>query len=383
LRILFLKPPEHATLFKAHYIQEENGIVNVFRELIHKKIFLFITGLLFFALAVQSSPLIAAQTETSASGSGKKAPAKDKYTGIFPEVVARVNNEPIYGRDLERAIRSELIPIGSPNWTDLREDYRGQLVYSALTTLINSNLLYMKAVSAGVEASDDEVQDEYLKMTQKFKDEKELKSYFDTIHVDETTVIKELHRNLVISKLIDQVVRAGIKITPEEMAEYYKTHPNEFKHPDIVRTSQILIESDGSPETDAKAKRQAEEILKRIEQGEDFADLARKYSKSPSASQGGDLGYSSKEALTPDYAEAAFSMPVGKTRLIKTDQGYRILKVTDRKKEGVSTLEEAEESLREFLANEKTQTGIMKLINNVRDESDIEYLIPAGPTLTP
>ncbi len=307
----------------------------------------------------------------------------DIYTGIFPEDVALVSGEPIKGSQLEVEVRKEMIPIGNPKWTDLREDYRNQLVYNMLNSLINTKLLFDEALANGVNVSDAEVQDEYLKMTQRFKNEEELNTYLEQLSIDTTKAIEGLHENLVIAKFVDQAIRSRVAVTPDEMEAYYRGHQDDFRHPDIVRTSQIMIESDGSEESDARAKKQAQDLLKRIESGEDFAELARKYSVSPSANQGGDIGYSARDALEPEYADLAFSIPIGNTRIIKAEQGYRILKVTDRKKEGIATLEESQEPLREFLIEEKTQAELRKLINSLRDRSEIEYLIPAGPTLTP
>jgi len=307
----------------------------------------------------------------------------DIYSGIFPEVVAMVNGEPIYGKQLEVEIRNQLVPLGSPKWPDLREDYRGQLVYAALTTLINTKLMYMEAVDNGVRASDGEVQDEYLKMVEKFENEEDMNDYLNQLNMDQTAAVNDIHKNLVISKFIDQAISSRIALTPELLETYYSENPEEFKHPDIVRTSQILIESDGTPESDSRAKQSAQDILERIENGEDFAELVRKYSAGPSSSQGGDIGFYSKEALPAEYAEVAFSLPVGKVKMMKAQQGYQIIKVTDKKKEGMSTLKESEDALREFLKEEITQTELLKLVNGLRDKSEIEYLIPAGVPLIP
>jgi parvulin-like peptidyl-prolyl isomerase len=166
------------------------------------------------------------------------------------------------------------------------------------------------------------------------------------------------------------------------MAKYYSSHPTEFQHPDIVRTSHILIQPAGdAPEQDTLAKQRAEAILARVKKGEDFAKLAKENSVDGSASQGGDVGFSSKDSLAPDYAEAAFSLPVGGVKLIKTAYGYHILKVTDKKKEGLSTLEESKDQLTAFLKDQKSQSELAKLVNKLRDEAKVEIVIPAGQPL--
>ena len=334
-------------------------------------------------LPMQAGPMQLKDAKTSSGAPAKNEQFRDIYTDLFPEVVARVNGEPIYGVQLERAIRDELVQIGSPKWTDLREDYRGQLVYNSITALVNSKLIFAEAVSNGIGATDAEVQDEYLRASKMFRNIEEMNAYLKSRHIDQDTMIAELHQNLVITKFVDGAIRKGITVTPKEISDYYSTHPDEFKHPDIVRISQILIESGATPESDAKARQQAEAILKRIENGEDFVKLAGEYSMGPTASQGGDVGYSDKASLTPEYADVVFSLPVGGVKMIKMQQGYHILKVTDKKKEGTAALEEAKEQLIEFLGEQKVQAGITKVLNRLRDESEIEILIPAGVPLNP
>ena len=91
---------------------EEYGIVSSLRRIIYLRVCLLVLGSFLFAFPLQSGPF---QTEgaTSSVKPDKKTEAKDIYSDLFPEVVATVNGESIYGRELERAIRNDLIQIGS------------------------------------------------------------------------------------------------------------------------------------------------------------------------------------------------------------------------------------------------------------------------------
>jgi parvulin-like peptidyl-prolyl isomerase len=201
---------------------------------------------------------------------------------------------------------------------------------------------------------------------------------------DRESLEKDLRESLVLAKYINETINKKVTVTPEEVTKYYSTHPSEFQHPDIVRTSHILIQPAGdTPAHDALAKQRAEEILARVKKGEDFAKLAKENSMDASAAQGGDVGFASKTALTAEYADAAFSLPVGGVKLVKTQAGYHILKVTEKKKEGLSTLEEVKDQLTEFLKNEKAQAELTVTVNRLRDQSKIEILIPSGQPLKP
>jgi parvulin-like peptidyl-prolyl isomerase len=288
---------------------------------------------------------------------------------IFPAVVARVNGKPILGRDLELQVHRELIPIGSPEWKNLREDYRGELTLSVITNLINTELIYQKAIASGIKVTDAEVQAEMKKISETFKSDAEMNAALANQLTDRTSLEKSLYKRLVVDKYVDENVNKKIEVTPEEVTKYYVSNPAEFQHPDIVRTSHILLPAGETAAQDALAKQRAEALLERAKKGEDFAKLAKDYSTDSSASQGGDLGFTSREALDPEYAEMAFSLPVGGVGLVKTQFGYHIVKVTEKKKEGLSTLDEIKPQLTEFLKNQKGQEDLAKLVNQLRDKA--------------
>ena len=325
----------------------------------------------------QSAPAAAQPKQADTEAIPPAAP-----NALFPSVVARVNGTSIPGTELEQLVRGELANIGNPKWADLREDYRGQLVLNILDSLISSKLLYQKATASGVKATDAEVQAEMQKVASNFKSDADLNLALASQNLDRATLEKNLTQNLVISKFVDENVNKKIEVTQEELGKYYSTHVTEFQHPDIVRTSHILIQPAGdTPEQDSLAKQRAEALLARINKGEDFAKLARENSMDASASQGGDIGFTTKDSLAPEYGEAAFLLPVGGIKLIKTQFGYHVIKVTDKKKEGLSTLEEVKDQLTQFMKNQKAQAELTKLVDQLRNEAKVDILIPAGQPL--
>ena len=85
----------------------------------------------------------------------------------------------------------------------------------------------------------------------------------------------------------------------------------------------------------------------------------------------------SKERLDPDYAAAAFALPVGGLKVVKSQFGYHVIKVTEKKNEGVSALEEVKEGLTEFFKEQKAQAELTKFVGDLRNQAKIEILIPA------
>lgn len=340
-----------------------------------------------FGFLQSASAAQAAKSKTDAPAAAAKSDDEAippvEPDAIFPAVVARVNGKPVLGRDLEVIVRRELARIGSPEWKSLREDYRNQLTLSALASLVNTQLLHQKALAAGTAATDAEVQAELQKIAATYKSDAEMNEALARQMMDRESHRKSLDQQLTISKYVAETINKSITVTPEEIAKFYAEHPKEFAHPDLVRSSHIMILGGETPELDARSKQRAEALLARVKKGEDFAKLAKEHSMADSASTGGDNGFASKQALETEIGEAAFSMAVGEVRLVKNRYGYHVLKVTDKKKEGVAPLEEVRDQLTQYLKSSKAQEALAKLVNQLREQAKIEVLISLGQSPKP
>ena len=318
----------------------------------------------------------------------KEAAAEEKVppagpNAIFPTVVARVNGKAVLGRDLEQRIREELLDIGSPAWQSLREDYRQELISRHLTSLIGTELIYQNAVASGIQVTDAEVQAEFDKVAQNFASDAALNTELASRGMERVDLRKELEKTLVVNRYIQQNVDKKISVIPAEVSEYYLKHPDEFKHPDIIRTSHILIAvpENATAAQDSAARQRAEALLVRVRKGEDFAKLARENSMDSSASNGGDIGYTEKGQLDPAYENAAWSMTVGQTSgIIRSSFGYHIIKVTEKKKAGSATLDEARDQLTNFLKEQKRAAEMDKMIKEMRAKAKITVQLPGAPS---
>jgi peptidyl-prolyl cis-trans isomerase C len=297
---------------------------------------------------------------------------------LFPAVVARVNAKPVLGRDLEQRVRAELSTIGSPAWKDLREDYRKELTGKALAMLIGDELLYQKAVASGVVAPQTEVQAEFEKVAKTYPNDAALNTELANRGMDRRALMREIGRNLVAEKYIQENIRKKLTLTPAELSDYYAKNPDQFKHPDMIRTSHILITvADGATaEQETLARQRAESLLDRAKKGEDFAKLAKDYSMDPSASQGGDIGLTEMGELEAEYEAAAAKLKVGEiSPIVRTSYGFHIIKLMDRKKAGTATLEEVKEQLTDFLKGQKESAEVSKLIQTLQGAAKIEVLL--------
>ncbi len=346
--------------------------------------------LLLFAAVCFSRSEPKARESASSFAQAKLPPGSKEATSVppaapnalFPSVVAKVNGEAIPGRDLDALVRNELSAMGDPEWKDLRREFRNELILNNITVLINSRLLYQKAVASGIKATPVEVKAEMQKVAETFKNEAEMNETLARENTDRVYLEKSIYENLTITKYVDATVNKKVVVASGEAANYYSNNLKEFHHPEIVRTSRILIRAAGNaPEQDAAAKKRAEALMARLRKGEDFAALARENSMESSASNGGDIGFASRDGLAPEYSEAAFSLPLEGIKLIKTQYGYYIVKVFDKKQEGLFTLEEAKPQIHERLKAQKAQENLSALIKQLREKATIEILISAKELL--
>ncbi|HYK90643.1 MAG TPA: peptidylprolyl isomerase [Acidobacteriota bacterium] len=342
----------------------------------------------------QSSPQKTPPKSSTAPAQAAKEAAKEPEEvipspgpdALFPAVVARVNGKAVLGRDLEQRIQAELATIGSPAWKNLREDYRQQLTGQSLGSLIANELLYQRATEAGIKASDTEVQVEFAKVAKTFASDAEMNMQLANRGLDRAALNKELARSLVVAKYVQENITKKIVVSPVDAQQYYSAHTEEFRHPDLVRTSHILIlvPAAATEDQNRTARQRAEALLERARKGEDFAKLAKENSMDGSASQGGDIGFVPKGRLAPEYEQAAFSLPVGGiSDVVRTQFGYHVIKVTEIKKEGISTLDEIRSDLIEFMKNQRAQSELGKHVSDLQTKAKIEIYIPVGTPQAP
>src|SRR5205807_3130748 len=156
-------------------------------------------------------------------------------------------------------------------------------------------------------------------------------------------------------------MRAKVVVPPADVEKAYNNNIEQYTTPEQVRASHILLKTEGKDDAAVKAK--AEEILKQARAGADFAELAKKYSEDEaSAKQGGDLDYFGKGKMVPEFDQAAFSMEPGTiSDLVKTQYGYHIIKLVDKKNATTRPLAEVRQQLTDQLAYERAQAQAAEL----------------------
>lgn len=229
------------------------------------------------------------------------------------------------------------------------------------------------------------------------KDKLEAKLALDNVSKED--FISNIKFDLTARKLIDSV-SVGLNVSDAEVKDFYnKNKSAKFTFPDLVKASHILIAAAPEelrakiqaenprmslPEVNAKvnaavdeARAKADKIYNQVKLvPERFDNFARQYSEDPtSAEKGGDLGMFSKDQMVPPFSKAAFNTLPGQiSPLVQTQYGFHIIKVTDRKKAGVTPLAEVQKEIKQFLLDQQRMDVMQKLLAHAKNTAEISYV---------
>ena len=193
----------------------------------------------------------------------------------------------------------------------------------------------------------------------------EVTSYFDAHKND----FKIPEKRKIKYVLIDvEAMRAKVVVPPADIERAYNTNAEQYSTPEQVRASHILLKTEGKDDAAVKAK--AEDLLKQAKAGADFAELAKKNSEDDaSAKNGGDLDYFGRGRMVPEFDQVAFSLQPGQlSDIVKTQYGYHIIKVTDKKNATTRPLADVRQQLNDQLAYERAQTQASDLAQKLEKE---------------
>ena len=190
----------------------------------------------------------------------------------------------------------------------------------------------------------------------------EIASYFEQ-HKNDYKIPEK--RKIRYALVDTQALRSRITVSPQDVQRYYEENEAQYSTPEQVRASHILLKTEGKD--DAAVKKQAEDLLAKVKGGADFAELATKYSEDEaSKAKGGDLDYFPKGQMVPEFDKVAFSLPPGQTSdLVKTQFGYHIIKVTDRKPASKRTLDEVRPQIEDQIKWDRAQAEAERIADDV------------------
>lgn len=296
------------------------------------------------------------------------------YPGkVVEEIVARVDDQVIDTSDYARAKKELDQEAKRGDWSaaDLARQKK-----NLLRNLIDKQLLLAKGKQLGISGEDELIHrlDEIRKQNQ-LKSMQALQQAVEAQGLSWQDFKEQIRQQIIQSRVIQQEVTPNIRINPGEVRAYYEQHKSEYKHPEQVRLSEILIPTPNPDDAAqvAQAKQKIDAIYKQLKGGADFAKLAKKDSKGPKASDGGDLGWFEKGQLAPVLEKDTFSLKAGQfTEPIQTRQGWIILTATKHENAGVAPLNQVQNQIMEKIGMSKMPAALRQYLSKLRNEAYID-----------
>ncbi len=290
---------------------------------------------------------------------------------LLDRVVAVVNQDVITWSELYKAMEAD----ASPKIKELQKDEQRKVFRENeaifLETLINVRLQLQEAKNAGVRVSDEELQGAIDSIKKKYSMSDD--AFSESLKQEGFNFAeykKRLSEQILISKLVNSQIRNKIVVTDEDLRKFVTDNKEVLENTESYNISQILLKKQKDTD-DRKLEEKAGDLLKKIEQGESFSDLAKRYSEDPSAKAGGDLGLLKKSQLNKNFTDIISQMKPGDvSKPFWTENGLHIIRLESRTevKNKDGALEEARNMLNDKLFRERYNAWIKSL----REKSFIE-----------
>jgi peptidyl-prolyl cis-trans isomerase SurA len=298
---------------------------------------------------------------------------------VLNRVAAIVNGDIVTLGDLEERAGFELRSAEAAPASD-RERLRVRALRGALETIVADKLFAAQASQLGVEISDAEVDQTIDEIKRRNNlDDARLDAALAEQGMDRAAYRKALKRDLETARIISLRVRSRVKVTDEDVKNYWQTHQNEFRSGEEVKVRHLFVAlTPGASAAEAEgARARAEKALARVRAGADFATVAREMSQAPSASEGGDLGWLKRGTVQPEIEKVALALQPGQVSdLVRTRTGFQILKVEDRRGGTVRPFDEVREEIRDRLANDQVETYRQQYVAELKKDAVIDVRMP-------
>jgi len=299
-------------------------------------------------------------------------------------VAAIVNGRPITYEELDKQCE---IQFGSQT-VGLSPEEEALRKLEVLRSMIDNEILLQRAEKLGLLAVEEEVEAKLAELRAPYTEE-EFRKQLEARRMTEADLREQLRRDLSIQKLFNREITSHIRVTDQEIRQYYEANKALFHFPEPqLHIAQILVTPYPDPEVrnlrhdEARTREEAlakiKAIQARLQQGEDFALVAQAYSEDPNtAPNGGDLGFIPESSLQQAHVEirkAILALQPGQiSGIIETPEGFRILKLISREPAGQRDLNDprVQQTIRETLRNRKDQLLRAAYYEMVRNEARV------------
>ena len=306
----------------------------------------------------------------------KPKAAADVSGRVVEEIIARVNNEIITKSEYDKALASALDEAKqecenkcTPQQLEASTEDRRK---NALRDLIDQALLVQRGKDMGISVETEVIKQlDQIRIANKLPDMEALEKAVTSQGLNWEDFKNNIRSHLITQKVIGQEVGSHITIAESDARKFYEAHKGEFIGPESVALREIVVSTEGKKEAELPdLKKKAETALKRVTDGEEFSEIAKRMSDGGTKDQGGYLGVYKRGELAKPIEDKVFSMKRNQlTEVMETKQGYLILQVLEHYDEGQQAFEKVKEKIMNQLYEERMQPALKDYLKTLREQS--------------
>jgi len=294
---------------------------------------------------------------------------------IVDRIVAVVNQEIIMLSEVEKGVASSGEEIHAGNRLERGEQVR-QVRQKVLNQLIEEKLIDIEIKKLGMKVTGKELDAavEDIKHRNSVTQE-ELEKHLEKDGLTFETFKKQLEKRLLRSKLIQWSVKVDMTPGEKDLKEFYQKNNDRYRTMELYRPAHILfrVPKGATPGEVQGVRKKCAMVLEKIKAGEDFGELALLYSEDPSAKDRGDLGSFKRGELLPAIEREALRLNAGEVSgVVKTDYGFHIIKLLERKGGTPLPFEDAKERVQSDFYEYQMERAFKQFMSSLREKSVIE-----------
>ena len=291
---------------------------------------------------------------------------------VIDRIVAEVNDQSITNSEIENAMKPLVQEFKTDRGDKTELDKKmNEARKEVIERLIEEKLILQEAKRQKMGVRDEEIEERVQLIKSKFPDEQSFQIAMSKQAVNMWELKKVYKDQIMVKKMVRQYVRGHLKITPTQIADYYQKHINDFRLPESVRASEILIKYKPYEES-LKTERTAAQVMDLLNAGAEFEVVAKKYSEGPNAADGGDIGWVERGSMTGEVDKVIFNLKEGgHSKPIKTKVGIAIFRVKSARNERFKPLETVKGEIEDMLLDQNAKMAIDKWIKELKEKAYI------------
>ena len=294
-------------------------------------------------------------------------------------IVATVNGKSIYEDQLTRDVTNRLRKFKKYGMKRNSPALVKRMQEKALDKIISEELIYQESQKLNIPDIEARISEKLKEEKGKHKSEEAFKKSLKSKKLTEIELKNSIKTMIYLDEYLKKKGLRNPEVPEEEIKDYYEDSKSTFKREEAIRASHILImvNNDAKPGEKQGAREKAEMIRQEIINGKDFAEMARKHSEDVNAQKSdGDLGYINKGYMPPEFDEAAFALEKNMiSDLVQTKFGFHIIKVVDKKPEGITPYDDVKDFITKFLQGSIAQKKLPLHIEELKKKAKIEILL--------